>query len=76
MGLTVGQHNDMLWRQDAAMRQITSDSPVIAQSLRCNVIFNISKELYDLGEISKEEHVEDLIKIADMLGAKYNLADK
>lgn len=73
MGLTVGQHNDMLWRQDAAMQQINHGLPWIADSLRGNVIFNVSKELYDLGKISKEEYIDDLIKVAKLVGVTYKL---
>ena len=76
MGLTVGQHNDLLWRQDTAMKQITNNLPWIADSLRGSVIFNVSKELYDLGKISKEEHVDDLLKIAKLVGVEYKLEDK
>jgi hypothetical protein len=54
MGLTVGQHNDMLWRQDEAMRKISFYSPLIADALRGAIILKISKELHDMGKISDE----------------------
>lgn len=73
MGLTVGQHDHMLWRQDEAMRKISLYSPLIAEALRGEIVLKISKELHDMGKISDEEYVDDLLKIGDLMQVHWNI---
>ena len=71
--VTNGEHSDFMRNQDVAMRHISNCMPSIELSLRCKNIIDISKEFYELGKIDEEEHVQDLIKIAHLMGATYSI---
>ena len=72
MSLTVGEHDNMLRRQDEAMVTMKKCLPSIANTLKFAEIRNLNKELYDVGAITKEEYVDNLKQIAEQYGIKFN----
>ena len=67
MSLTVGEHNEILRRQDITMVKIGECLPKIANTLRYSEIRNLNKELYEIGAISKEEYIDTLKQLAEDL---------
>lgn len=72
MSLTVGEHNEMLKRQDRTMVKIGECLPNIANTLRYSEIRNLNKELYEIGAITKEEYIDTLKQLAEQYKVKFN----
>ena len=69
--VTNGEHSDFMRRQDRAMQRIEEFLTKIEMDLRCKNMIEISKSLYEIDKISKDEYVADLLQISKTMGATY-----